>query len=143
FKAAVLFEELELFLRLDALGDHANVQRLAHRDHGRNDCSVASSALDVVNERLIDFQSIDREPLQVIERGMSHAEIIDRDAHSEILEIEKNLGGQVRILHGGALGDLDFQETRIEARTLNGVADHGDDVRLLELTRGDVDRDSH
>src|SRR5947207_9542131 len=74
---------------------------------------------------------------------MPDAEVVDGHAHAEVLEVEEDLRGQVGILHGGALGDLDLQEVRIEAGAIDGVADHGDDVRLLELAGGDIDGDSH
>src|SRR5260370_34818627 len=100
FVTAVLLEEVELFLRLHTFGDHTNVQSLAHRDHGRDDCSVASSTRDVLDEGLIDFQSVDGKALQVIQRGMPDAKIVDGKPHPNVLEVRKDLTGPCRIEQG-------------------------------------------
>src|SRR5260370_8872006 len=115
FVTAVLLEEVELFLRLHTFGDHTNVQSLAHRDHGRDDCSVASSTRDVLDEGLIDFQSVDREALQVIQRGMPYAKIVDGNAHPDVLQVEKHLSAHGRVEHGRALRDLDLEQLRVKA----------------------------
>ena len=38
------------------------------------------------DERAVDLQRVDREPLQVCQRGVAGAEVVDRDAHAELLD---------------------------------------------------------
>src|SRR5687767_1986199 len=97
FVAAMGSEEPCLFLGLDAFSDYANLEGLADGDDRRHDRSVASAAADVLYERLVDLERVDGKPLQVVQRRMTDAEVIDGDADSELLEVQKDLRGERRI----------------------------------------------
>ena len=78
--AAEAAQALELALGLDALGDHAQAQAVAEIDDRAHDHLVVQVVLEVLHERLVDLEPLDRQPLDVGERGVAGAEIVDRQA---------------------------------------------------------------
>jgi hypothetical protein len=69
-------------------------------------------ALDVAHEGAVDLQVIDREQLEVGERGVAGAEVVDgqRDAHAP--SACENDDGFLRVFHDRAFGDFQFQQWR-------------------------------
>src|SRR2546423_647213 len=68
FFAALLLEDLELRLGLDAFGGDAEVEAVGHADDGGDDGAVAGAGFDFVDEGLVDFDAVDREAAQVVQR---------------------------------------------------------------------------
>ena len=56
----------------------------------------------------------------------------------ERLELAQGVDGRLRVLHGVALGDLQVEGARGQARLAQRALDVLDEVRLLELARGEV-----
>ena len=78
--AAELAEALQLGLVLDALGDRDEAEAAAEL-HERGDQRVVGVAGG--DEGAVDLQRVDRELLQVGERGVAGAEVVDRDPDAE------------------------------------------------------------
>src|SRR6185369_4228339 len=95
---------LKLFLRLDTLGNHRQIERVAQVDDRAYDRRVVRILADVGDERLINLQRVDRKPLQIIERRVTRAEVVDRDADSHQLQLVQFLNRLLRIFHDRALG---------------------------------------
>src|SRR2546427_4111451 len=76
--AAVALQEMELGVGLDALGDHFQVQRVTERDDGLGEDPVLGfrAAADVAHEGAVDLQRVDRQGLEIRERGIAGAEIV-------------------------------------------------------------------
>src|SRR5256886_14754787 len=62
--AGVAAQELQLPLRLDALGDHFHAETAPHLDDGAHDGGVAGIVGRVAHEGLVDLERADRELLQ-------------------------------------------------------------------------------
>src|SRR5271165_5599424 len=62
---------VHLVFLLDALGDGLKVQRVSELDDGLGKHAAVCGLPDIVNEGLVDLQDVDREPLQVAERGIA------------------------------------------------------------------------
>ena len=92
------------------------------------------------DERAIDLQDVDREPVQVRERRIAHAEVVDREAHAERLQFAEALQVDLGVLHDRALGQLDHEVAGIEPRDLERMAHVRDQVALLQVATRDVDR---
>ena len=75
----MLFEEVELRLRFHALRDNAKVEALRELDDRAHDRRVLEPVGQVLDNVAIDLQAVDRETLQVAERRMAHAEVVDGD----------------------------------------------------------------
>src|SRR5256885_298105 len=82
--SSVRGEELQLLLRLDAFGDDLEPELAAHRDDGRADRGVIRVPPEIRHERAVDLERLDREMLEVRERGVAGAEIVDRDVYTEL-----------------------------------------------------------
>jgi hypothetical protein len=76
-----------LYLRLDAFGDDLQAEAEAHRDHRVDDRRRLGLRHDGANEREIDLERVDGEPLQTAEHRVPRAEVIDCDAHSKVADV--------------------------------------------------------
>src|SRR3954447_9076950 len=85
-RAAELAQTIELLGELDAFRDQVETEVEAEvGDRARHD-RVALALADPVDERLCDLQHVDRELLEVPQRGVRGSEVVDRDLHSELLQ---------------------------------------------------------
>ena len=85
--AAEPLEQLQLVGVLDALGDRPQPQRPTHPQHRVHEHGAVGMRVDAVDEALVDLQHVDRELLQVRQRRVPRAEVIERDADPEPLEL--------------------------------------------------------
>src|SRR5476649_1543190 len=95
----------------------------------------SSAAPQVVDEALVDLDHVHREAPQIIERGVTAAEIADRDAHAELLELAQHGLAILVLVDQDALGDFQFDvATRHPGLAQDGLeALH--DIPLIELAR--------
>src|SRR6267154_1557020 len=106
--AALLGEEAELLLGLDALGDDRHFQAVAEVDDGANDRRRLRAAAEVHDEGAVDLDLVERERLQIAQRGIAAAEIVHRDAHAERLQPPQQRKAAIEILDQHALGDFEL-----------------------------------
>ena len=77
--AIELLQPLDLIHRLDAFGDHVEAQLGSERDDGTDDRHLRMRHAAIVghlHERGGDLDGVEREAVQVAERGMTGAEIV-------------------------------------------------------------------
>ena len=104
-------------LVLDALGHRLEPERVRELDDRLHDGGVLGARHDAVDEGLVDLQRVDRQQLaQVAQRGVADAEVVDRQAHAELLELAQRRGRGVHVGEHGALGDLQAQLAGTDAR---------------------------
>src|SRR5450755_2074739 len=85
--ATVMFaQELCLCRRLDTLGNHFDVQGLGDSDDGLHDRTIRFVYQHVGNEYTRNLDAIGTEPLQISERRVPRAEIVDADADTLLPE---------------------------------------------------------
>ena len=82
--AVLASEQGELLLLLDALGEGLDRERLAELHEGVDQRLALLVVLQAQDERPVDLQRVDGEALQVSERGVAGAEVVDRDPHAEL-----------------------------------------------------------
>src|SRR6266850_4136876 len=85
--AAVGAQELALLDRLDPFGDDFQPQTMAERDDALGDRHVVRIVGYVLDERAVDLDAVDREALQVSQRGVAGAEVVDREVDPHRLEL--------------------------------------------------------
>src|SRR4249919_3113753 len=73
--AAVRAQEIQLLRALHTLRQHSQVQDVAQRDDGLDDGCVIGILIDVADERLVDFESVNRKALQIVETAIARAEV--------------------------------------------------------------------
>src|SRR4029077_16317215 len=105
--AMQLAQVLGLLSGLDALGDDLDTQAAAQVDDRADD--LGALPLRTLNEGRIDLQLIDREAMQIAQRGGAGAEIGDGEAAADLANPLDDGKSDLRILHDGALGDLEVQ----------------------------------
>ena len=62
------FQEVPLRFRFHSLGQHIQPQRLGHRDYHHDDGRIIRVGSDVVHERLVYLELVERQPLEVLQR---------------------------------------------------------------------------
>ena len=77
-----------LFLGLDPFGHDFEVQRLAQLHERLNDRSGLGRRGQARHEGSVDLQNVDRELLEIGQRGEAGAEIVDRQAGPGPLELQ-------------------------------------------------------
>ena len=76
-RAIVALQERQLFFRFDAFGNDVQVQPLAHvNDRADNRCIVGVDR-EVLDERFVDLECVDRKLLQRAERRVACAKVVD------------------------------------------------------------------
>ena len=80
--------------------------------------------------------------MQVRERRIAHAEVVDREPHAEGLQLAEAIEIDVRVLHDRAFRQLDHQAAGLQARHLERVAHVGDQVAVLQVASRHVHRDA-
>src|SRR3569623_31602 len=108
--AAEQTQDAQLLGGLDALGNHVEAERMGHGDDGGDDGGVIFAVSDVAHEGADEYEGLARKTLEIAERRIAGAEVVDGEAHSDLAEAsEIGLGGGV-LLHHHALGDFQFQQ---------------------------------
>jgi hypothetical protein len=98
FFALMSSKKGQFFWRFHAFGDHSQFKASPHTDYGGNDGLLGSGG-DLANERLIDFQRVDREFSQVAQAGLAWPEIIDGHLHtSSFWCLQDCFGGSARFI---------------------------------------------
>ena len=141
--AVVNTQKCFLLDRFDAFGDDGEAQGLAHRNDRFGDRHVFGIMRNRVNEGTVDLERVDREALELRQRRVAGAEIVDGHAHAHGLDGAELLGRPSDIAHHHAFCDFELEQFRGHARILQ----HGDEVLqpifVGELARRQVDRHAH
>ena len=82
---------------------------MGKRDGGGADGDVVGVALDVADEGLVELQGVDGQQLEIAERRIARAEIVDRQAHAEIAQGFELADAGVGVVHGRRFGDFKFE----------------------------------
>ena len=75
--ASHVLEAAQGFLILDAFGDHCEPEAMGHRERRLDDLHVVVAGGQVRDERPVDLQLLDREPLQVRKGRVPGSEVVD------------------------------------------------------------------
>ncbi|RYE89710.1 MAG: hypothetical protein EOO75_11355, partial [Myxococcales bacterium] len=132
-------QELELGLDLDALGDDLEAEAVAEGQDGAGDGHVLDVERRAAHELAVDLDDVHRKPLDVRERGVAGAEVVDRDRDAELAQLLQPLAHLGRALEQEALGDLDAEQPRGQPGLGEGALAHGPEVVARQLPRRRVD----
>ena len=139
--AAEREQGLRLGLRLDPLGNRVDAERVAEAHHGARQLGSVALGHQAEDERAIDLQHVDREPVQVGKRGVARPEVVDREPDTERLQLPQPLEVGLGVVHHRALGQLDDEVRRREPRLLQRPGDVPLELALLQVTARDVQGD--
>ena len=71
---------IPLTLTLDTFGDDGQAEDVGKLRHGCRDRRTYGCVVDVGDEPLVDLDDVDRQPAQVVQRGVAGAEVVQRKA---------------------------------------------------------------
>ena len=132
----------ELGLVLDPLGDHVERERPGHADDRLDDRRPLLLDAERVDERAVDLQRVEGEAVEVGERGVAGAEVVEDEAHAELAE---RLQGRPVAVADSSTRTLSVISSRrwtgsrpVRARISR---DRGGEVAVGDLAGGEVDRD--
>ena len=108
---------------------------MGHREQGLGDCRVLAVGGDPAGEGLVDLERVQREVLEVVERRVSGAEVVDRQPHPHALETLQYFERERVVLHDPALGDLDLELTRFDSGLFECLRQAGDEPGNTKLAR--------
>ena len=121
-------------------GDHPQPQTLRQRHNGAGDGRIVRVDQDVAHKGLVDFQLVQRQPLEVGQRRETGAEIVQREPHATIADLV-HLGDCIfDAVEQHALGQLQFESLRIGATAVQAAQHQIDKLRRVELACADVHR---
>src|SRR5580700_10829234 len=110
----------------------------AHIDHCADDGCIACVGVDLVNERPIHLQSVDRKLSQITQTGIAGPEGIDRKTHPHSFEFLEHWGGELGMLHEVAFPQFEFEIARLQASILQNSLNTFKEILAAELCRGNV-----
>src|SRR5262245_20332606 len=108
--AAVRGEQLELLLRLHALGDDLELQAVREPDDRERDHRVFRVGGDVAHEGVVDLERVDRKALEVGKARVARAEVVDGDLHPRVLQPAQRARRALGIAHQQRLGELELHQ---------------------------------
>ena len=131
--AAVAGQKLALPRRLYPLGQYVQAQPVGQGDDGAGDRGVARVFQDVAHKSLVDLDLVQGQALEVAQRRVAGAEIIQCKTDTALLQ-HVHLGDHlVHLFQQQAFGQLQFQQPGRGARVGQGGEQPGDEVRVAEL----------
>ena len=96
---------------------------------------------DVGDEAAVDLDLVEREALQIAQRGVAGAEIVERDPDPDGAKLVQNGERRLVVANEHGLGDFKLEPAGGEARRRQRRHDFQRQGAALELNRRDVDRE--
>ena len=104
----------QLFLRLHTFRYNLHIKRMGQRHYARHYGRVAVTCQEVFDERAIYLQAINREAVEVRERGVTRAEIVYRQLRAQPLQAFEYLHVGLGLAHDHALSYLQVEVSRVQ-----------------------------
>ena len=129
---------------LDALGGGVHVEAFGQRDDGADDRGVAvCGRCRPANEALVDLDLVEWRLAEIAERRVTGPEVVERKPDPKRLQPRERVVGGVAVGEEHALGDLELKPLGAQFMLGERGGDDVDDRRIVELDRGQIDRDPH
>ena len=124
---------------LDAFGDGLETESVRQADERADDRVRPAPAARLVKEHGIDLHLVERQHADRCDGGRA-PEVVEREAHSEIVETVDDGAVQLRAGPGARRHDLDRQPLRGDGGPCEELSDPGDERRVVEHAVWDIDR---
>ena len=136
--------ELDQLCRfLDALRRRFDVERVGELGDRADNRARAVAGEQVLDEAPVDFQFVEREALQVAQRRIASAEIVQGNPDAERAQRMQQLERRIAALEEDRLGDLDLQAIGFEAAVGERVQYGFVERAAVELHRRRVNCDAN
>src|SRR5450755_2122219 len=109
FVASFADQRSELFLRLNTFCEHRQPQSMRKANDGTNDCQRSVRSAQACDERSVDLDPVERERLQIGQRGVSRSEIVQGNTDAQYLESFQHRRRARDVLDQYTLGNLELK----------------------------------
>ncbi len=124
---------------LDSLGDDVEAEVPGEIDRRADDRRVVRIVDHVGDEGAVDLELVDGQALEVRERRVAGAEVVDGKPDARLAEHREHLAGTERVSHEGALGDLELETAGLDAPAMEKSDHVVREVEIEQVRDGDVD----
>ena len=142
-RAAVPAQAGHLLGRLDSLRRRLDPKAGAQPGDGAHDGGGAGAIQQVAHEHAVYLDLVEREAVEVAERAVAGAEVVQRDPHAKDAQLVQHGQGAGAVVQKHRFRDLQFEaggrQDGSGQRGLQGL----DQIRAAELYGGQVDRNAH
>ena len=115
---------------------------MRQRDDGAGDRQAFVAAIAFDDEGAVDLEDVDGETLQVGERRITGAEVVDRNIDAHRLQFIEHCQRPLDVAHQHAFGDFQFEVFRRQAGFLQHRHDQCGEILFAEQAGRDVDGDA-
>src|SRR5690606_17655048 len=133
-------QELHVLGTLNPFGDHFQPETLSEADDRPADDRRVGILGHSGDEAAIDLEQMQRKPLQVTERTVTRAEIVQRQAYTEVGDLLQRGHHRIAVLHQQGFGDLQHQPGRRQPRFVQYRDQAVGEVGLLQLANRQINR---
>ena len=138
--AAIGQHQGALDLGFHPFGDYVEVEAVGQAANGADDRQAVGVIRQGTHERLVDFQLIQRQLLQIGHGRVAGAEVVNREADAMGLEGGHAQHGARQVIEQQRFGQLQLQAVRVGASGRQQLQHLVDKVRLIQQARTQVDR---
>src|SRR3569833_987154 len=136
-------QKRELFGCFDPFRHHAESEAACHGDDGGDNGGIVLIGLDVADESAIDLEGAYGKTLEIAQRGIAGAEVVDGEPYSDAIERSNVVARRFIAVHQHTLGDLQLQQVRLQPRTFQHPCHLLAEAAVAELSSGQIHRDTH
>ena len=115
---------------------------MRQRDDGARDGCVVAVAEHIADKAAVDFELVQRQPLEQRQRGVAHAEIVQRQRHAQRLERVHFGQRDFHAVGQHAFGQFELEVLRADAGALDFGYHPLDKLGVAELADADIDRNA-
>ena len=137
---AELSQHRELFVGLDPFGDHRKRHGLRQRQHGGDQNPILVLLDQSHDEAAIQFDLVDWQLLQVSQRGVAGAKIIDGEVDPQLADGLHLEHGFVEIFQDHRFGELQHQAGGRDPAVVDDLLQLRQKITMVKLAGTDVDR---
>ena len=111
----------------------AHAQTVGQLDHRARHSDVNPSARQVGNKAAVNIEHIKRKGLDVGQRGVARAKVINRQTHAQRLELSQQFVAGLQVLVQHTLRDFNHQQLRLQTAGGERVFHKGAKLRRMQM----------
>src|SRR3569623_3386898 len=136
-------QKRELFGRFDPFRHHVEFEAACHGNDGGDDGGIVLIGLDVADEGAIDLEGANGKTLEIAQRGIASAEVVDGETYSDAVQRSNVVARRFIAVQQYTLCYLQLQQVRLQPRSFQHPRHLLAYAAVAELSSGQIHRDSH
>ncbi len=101
-----LFQHRDLLNCLYALSDNVQAKVVGHGKNGSRNLHAFSVVPHVADERAIDLEGVERKTVELTQRRIARAEVVDSQLDAQGFDVLQHFHGGRGVAHHGAFGNF-------------------------------------